>query len=292
MKSLIKRYGKWALITGASSGIGFEFAKNLAIQGFNLVLVARRSEQLNTQALEFKSLYNIDVRVVAIDLTEPNAVRTLYDNVSGLDIGLIIPSAGVDEMGEFLTRDYAALERMIRLNVNVPTELIHMFGSRLTSRKKSGVILVSSLFGYQGIPHFSTYAATKAYILMLGEALNVELRKNGIDVLVLSPGLTDTPFAHSLEMNLSLLPMFVQKPKSVAMIGLKNLGRGATVVPGLLNKLYAWENRLLPRSWPVKLFGALIGNAVRSFSKKKKNEQLISVIPQKKTQIANGSGIK
>jgi len=291
MKSLIKRYGNWALITGASSGIGFEFAKNLAQQGFNLVLVARRSELLNTQALEFKNLYGIDVRVVAVDLTEPNAVKALYDDVADLDIGLIIPSAGVDEMGAFFTRDYAALERMIKLNVSVPTELVHIFGSKLSSRKKSGVILVSSLFDYQGIPLFSTYAATKAYILMLGEALNVELRKKDIDVLVLSPGLTDTPFAHGLEMNLSLLPMFAQKPKSVAMTGLRNLGRGATVVPGLLNKLYAWENRFLPRSWPVKLFGALIGNAVKSFSKKKKRE-LTHEISSNKSQVANNTGGK
>jgi short-subunit dehydrogenase len=126
MKSLIKRYGKWALITGAFSGIGFEFSRNLASQGFNLVLVARRSELLKTQALELKKLYDIDVRVVA---------RALYDDVSDLDIGLIIPSAGVDEMGEFLTKDFAVLERMIMLNVNVPTELVHMFGSKLSSRE-------------------------------------------------------------------------------------------------------------------------------------------------------------
>lgn len=291
MKSLIKKYGDWALVTGASSGIGFEFSKSLAIQGFNLILVARRSELLFTYASEFKKLYNIDVRVVAIDLTEPNAVRSLYDEVSYLDIGLIIPSAGVDEMGEFLTREYADLERMIKLNVNVPTELVHMFGSKLSSRKRSGVILVSSLFGYQGIPLFSTYAATKAYILMLGEALNVELRKKGIDVLVLSPGLTDTPFAHSLEMNLSLLPMFAQKPKSVAITGLRNLGRAATVVPGMLNKFYAWENRLLPRSWPVKLFGALIGNAVKSFSKQK-NRELKDVTVLNKSKLTNENGSK
>lgn len=291
MTSLIKRYGNWALITGASSGIGFEFSRNLAIQGFNLILVARRSELLNTHASTFKENYNIDVRVVAIDLTEPNAVQSLYDDVSDLDIGLVIPSAGVDEMGEFLTKDYADLERMIKLNVNIPTELVHKFGNKLSSRKKSGVILISSLFGYQGIPHFSTYAATKAYILMFGEALNVELKQKGIDVLVLSPGLTDTPFAHSLEMNLSLLPMFAQKPKSVAMTGLRNLGRSATVVPGILNKLYAWENRLLPRSWPVKLFGALIGNAVKSFSKKKSRE-LNNVMTQNKPHVANDNRSK
>lgn len=291
MKSLVKKYGNWALVTGATSGIGFEFAKILAEQGFNLVLVARRSELLNTHASEFNKFYNIDVRVVAIDLTEPNAVQSLYGEVSHLDIGLIIPSAGVDEMGEFLTREYTDLERMIKLNVNVPTELVHIFGNKLSSRKKSGVILVSSLFGYQGIPLFSTYAATKAYILMLGEALSVELKKKGIDVLVLSPGLTDTPFAQSLEMNLSLLPMFAQKPKSVAMTGLRNLGSAATVVPGMLNKFYAWENRLLPRSWPVKLFGALIGNAVRSFSKQK-NKELNNLISHNKSQITNDNGSK
>ncbi len=268
MAKLKEKYGDWALVTGASSGIGKEFARELAKQGFNLVLVARRQAELEQLGKELEDAYSIQTRKTVIDLTQEGSVQALYDSVADIDIGLVIPSAGVDEMGEFLDKDYQSLERMIKLNVTAPTELAHVFGRKLANRKKSGIILVSSLFAYQGIPHFATYAATKSYILTLGEALTVEMRKQGIDVLTLSPGLTATPFADGLKMNLNLLPMIAQNPRSVARTGLSNLGRKMSIVSGYLNKFYAWENRLIPRSWPVNLFGFLIGNAARSYEKK------------------------
>lgn len=268
MTKLKQKYGEWALVTGASSGIGKEFARELAKQGFNLVLVARRQDELDRLGKELQDSFDVETRTAVFDLMQEGAVRALYDAVSDLDIGLIIPSAGVDEMGQFLEKDYLALERMIRLNVTVPTEIAHLFGRKMAGQGCGGIILVSSLFAYQGIPHFATYAATKAYILTLGEALTVEMRKLGIDVLTLSPGLTATPFAQGLKMNLNLLPMIAQNPRTVARTGLRNLGRKMSVVSGLLNKFYAWENRLIPRSSPVNLFGFLIGNAARSFEKK------------------------
>jgi len=162
---------------------------------------------------------------------------------------------------------------MIRLNVDAPSELAHLFGAKMArkkigTQKRSGIILVSSLFAYQGIPNFAVYAATKAYVLTLGEALSVEMKKDGIDVLTLSPGLTATPFAEGLKLNAFLLPMIQQSPKRVARVGLHNLGRKMSVVSGTLNKFYAWENRLIPRSWPVHLFGFLISNAMKSYQKR------------------------
>jgi short-subunit dehydrogenase len=271
MQNLKKKYGGWALITGASSGIGKEFARELAAQGMDLILVARRKDELNKIANELMLIHKVNTQVIAIDLTKKDAVQTLYRHhieALALDIGLVIPAAGVDEMGMFLEKDYAALEKMVRLNIDVPTQLIHLTGQKMAKRNRSGIILVSSLFGYQGIPHFATYAATKAYILTLGEALTAELKKTGIDVITLSPGLTNTPFADGLAMNKSLLPMFPQNPRTVARTGLRHLGRKMTVVSGLLNKFYAWENRFLPRAFPVYLFGTLIGNAVRSYKKR------------------------
>jgi len=270
MATLKQKYGAWALITGASSGIGQEFTRELAKQGFNLVLVARRQTELDQLSTELKNNFKIQTHVHAANLIDHEAVKTLYDSISHLDIGLIIPSAGVDEMGQFLDKDYTSLEKMITLNVTVPTNIAHIFGRKMVKRKRAGIIFVSSLFAYQGIPHFATYAATKAYILTLGEALTVELREKGIDILTLSPGLTSTPFAEGLKMDLRLLPMIAQKPKQVARTGLRNLGHKMSVVSGLLNKFYAWENRLIPRSWPVKLFGFLIGNAIRSYKKNHK----------------------
>ena len=262
MSSLKEKYGNWALVTGASSGIGKELARELAHKGFSVVLVARREQILNELAKELNDDFHAETRVVALDLSKEGAVQELYDAVSTLDIGLVIPAAGIDEMGHFLEKEYSSIDKMLTLNIQIPTEIAHVFGQKLAARKRSGIILVSSLFGYQGIPNFAGYAASKAYILTLGETLNVELARRGIDVLVLSPGLTDTPFSQSMEMNLSKLPMFAQRPGTVAKTALGALGRKATVVSGLLNKIYAWENRFIPRSWPVKLFGFLINRAI------------------------------
>lgn len=267
MRNLKKKYDGWALVTGASSGIGKEFVRHLAAQGFDLVLVARNEAALEALSTEVTSEHKVNTRIVVADLAEKDAVKKVFDETQDLDIGLLVPSAGVDEMGLFLEKDYGSLEKMMRLNIEAPTHLAHIFGRKMATRARSGIILVSSLFAYQGIPHFATYAATKAYILTLGEALTVEMKKNGVDVLTLSPGLTATPFAEGLKMNPSLIPMFAENPAKVAKVGINNVGSKATIVSGFLNKFYAWENRLIPRSWPVKLFGFLIGNAARSYEK-------------------------
>lgn len=268
MQNLKQKYDGWALVTGASSGIGKEFATLLAKQGFDLVLVARSQSVLDALAADLNAQFGVSTRVVIADFAAPNAVDKVVDETQDLDIGLLVPCAGIDEMGLFLEKDFLPLEKMMRLNIDAPTQLAHSFGRKMATRQKSGIIFVSSLFAYQGIPHFATYAATKAYILTLGEALTVEMAKNGIDVLTLSPGLTATPFAEGLKMNPSLVPMFAEKPAKVARVGINNIGRKATIVSGFLNKFYAWENRLIPRSWPVKLFGFIIGNAARSYEKK------------------------
>lgn len=276
MSSLKKKYGTWALVAGASSGIGKALVRRLAQEGFNIVLVARREQVLNDLANELEAKFQVETRVVASDMSLAGSVRALYDAVSTMDIGLVIPAAGIDEMGRFLDKDYADLERMLQLNIQVPTEIAHVFGQKLATRDRAGIILVSSLFGYQGIPNFAGYAASKAYVLTLGEALNVELGKQGVDVLVLSPGLTDTPFSQSMNIDFGKIPMLVQRPESVAKTALAALGHKPTVVSGLLNKIYAWENRFIPRSWPVNLFGFLTGRAINAFRSKQNSATKIA----------------
>ncbi|MBL4711221.1 MAG: SDR family NAD(P)-dependent oxidoreductase [Gammaproteobacteria bacterium] len=269
MSSLTNKYGQWALVTGASSGIGKEIARQLASKGFNLVLVARRKKILDELACDIKINNRVETLIVASDLSRPGAVKALYDSVSKLDIGLIVPAAGVDAMGRFLEKDYTDLESMLLLNILVPTEITHIFGQNMVNRKRSGIILISSLFGYQGIPNFAAYAASKAYILTLGETLNVELAHQGVDVLVLSPGLTDTPFSQKMDIDFSKLPMYAQRPETVARTALNALGKKPTVVSGWLNKIYAWENRFIPRAWPVMLFCFLINRAIKAHASKK-----------------------
>ena len=127
---------------------------------------------------------------------------------------------------------------------------------------KGAIIFMSSLFGYQGVPIVANYAASKAYILALGEALYVELGPVGIDVLVVSPGLTDTAMPAAMPINFSKMPITKHKPKKVAKAALSAVGRRATKVPGLLNWIYAFENRFLPRLWPTRLFGFLLKRAM------------------------------
>jgi hypothetical protein len=141
--------------------------------------------------------------------------------------------------------------------------LAHHYGRMMAARYKGAIMLVSSGFGYQAIPYIANYSATKAYILSLGEALNVEFREYGIDVTVLSPGLTKTSMTDNSTLNFNKLPVLSMAPDKVAMIGFNALGKKATVVAGFLNKFYIWQNRFVPRSMPVKLFGMLVRRAIK-----------------------------
>ncbi len=257
-------YGPWALVTGASSGIGRAVSHELAARKLNLVVVSRRQRLLDTLKKELEHRYGIEVRTLGIDLTKPGAIEEIDRSTQDIIIGLVVPAAGVAEAAEFTGTTLARHTGMAHLNMIVPMQLIHVFANKMAKRKRGGVLLVSSLFGYQGIPYVANYAATKAYVLTLGEALHFELKKHGIDVSVLAPGLTDTDMPANLPLNFSKLPMFYQSPWKVARTGIRALGKKATVVSGLINKFYAWQNRLVPRSLPVSLFGFLIKRSFKT----------------------------
>ena len=258
-----EKYGPWALVTGASAGIGREIAREIARRGLNVVIVARREELLNSIAEKFRDNLDVEVRVVTADFSRPGASQAVFDAVADLDIGLVVPNAGIEVSGEFIATDLEQLNRLNRINVVTPTELAHLFGRRLARRGHGGIMLVSSLVAYQGTPLLATYAAGKAYILSLGEALNVELGHQGVDVTVLSPGVTDTDMVKNIAVDFSKMPLIAELPWHVARTGLNALGRKASVVPGLLNKAYAFENRFLPRMLPTKLFGFLLRRALK-----------------------------
>jgi short-subunit dehydrogenase len=256
-----KKYGPWALVTGASSGIGKAISTQLASKGINIVAVARSESNLQTLKTELEVKYDVKVKVIAEDLLKSETYQLINEQTKDLDIGLLIANAGVENNGLFSDNDIKNEEQLIAINVTGPMKLSHEFSQRFAKRGGGGIVLVSSLFGYQGIPLVANYSATKAYILTLGEALNVELKPKGIDVTVLSPGLTKTPMSQNMAINFNKMPITSHSPEYVAQIALSALGRKATVVPGLINKIYAWENRFIPRSWPVKLFGFLIKRA-------------------------------
>lgn len=261
--TFIKKYGPWALITGANAGIGKALARAVAAKGLNIVAVARRQPLLDELANELKTDFGIEVRTIAKDLTEPGAVADLDKETRDLEIGLVIPNAGIEVSGSFFETDYQRDQQMLTLNVVVPEQMARVFGSKLVARGHGGILLLSSLFGYQGVPLVAHYSATKAYILSLGEALNVELKPQGIDVTVLSPGLTDTDMPAAMPVDFSKMPIIKMTPENVARVGIGALGHQASIVPGLLNKIFVFENRFIPRSWPVKLFGFLLKRSWR-----------------------------
>jgi short-subunit dehydrogenase len=263
MTNFKKKYGNWALITGASSGIGYEFALIAAKRKLNVVLVARREDLLNKLKSRLEDEFSIEVKTIALDLLTPNAVKSLAEQTKDLDIGLVIPNAGIEISGSFIDATLEENERVVNLNTLVPMQIANVFGRRLAKRGRGGILFVSSLFGYQGIPLFSNYAATKAYILSLGEALNVELAPYGVDVTVLSPGLTNTAMAAGIPVDFNKIPVPNSDPHKVALDGINSLGKKATIVSGMVNKFYAWQNRFIPRSFPVKLFSILIGRAFK-----------------------------
>ena len=270
-QSKFKRYGNWALVTGASSGIGLEFARQLASHGMNLVLVARRGDVLAALAQELTREFSVEAKFISRDLAGEGAVEKLFQDLSGIEIGLVVMSAGMETTGHFTKVSLDRHIQLERLNIDVPMRMARLFGEAMVTRRRGALIFVSSVFGYQGVPILANYAASKAYILSLGEALNVEMKPHGVDVLVLSPGLTDTDMPAQMPINFGKMPITTSSPKAVVRIALRALGKKATVVPGLINKFYAWENRLIPRGYPVKLFGFLIKNA---FDKTRRDELL------------------
>lgn len=261
MKKFKDKYGPWVLVTGATSGIGASFSQLLAEIGLNLVIVARSSENLNTQKKLLEMKYGVNVKAIPADLSNEVSCAKIEQETSLLDIGLLIANAGVENNGLYVDNQLGDEKKLLALNAISPMMLSHIFAKRFIDRKRGGILFVSSLFGYQGVPYVANYSASKAYILSLGESLNVELKPFGVDVTVLSPGLTKTPMTENMTVDFSKIPITSHSPDIVAKVGLKALGKKATVVPGLINKIYAWENRLIPRSWPVKLFGFLVKRA-------------------------------
>ena len=186
-------YGPWALVTGASSGIGEEFARQAAASGINVVLLARGEERLKDVAASLAAGYQVQTRTVAVDLGQDGILAAVGEATDGLDIGLVVSNAGAGNPGPFISLSRARLRELVHLNVIAHLELAHHFGQKLAQRGRGGIVLVSAAAAAGGLPYMANDSATKAYPLNLGEALHVELAQAGVDVTVLVPLLVSTP---------------------------------------------------------------------------------------------------
>jgi hypothetical protein len=236
MPSFQERYGPWALITGASSGIGAEFARQLAAQGLNLVLVARRKDRLDALALQLSKQHTIETKAVVADLSQTDFMSAIRPATDNLEIGLLVNNAGFALTGGVLDHDLEKELSLLNVNCRAPLILAHEFGRKMVERKRGGIIFLASVMGYLSAPLWANYAASKAYNLFMGEAMWAELRKQGVDVLALCPGATRTEFDEVAGVkSFERMGMTVEPVVSVA---LRALGRKPSVVAG-------WQNRLL-----------------------------------------------
>jgi short-subunit dehydrogenase len=252
--NLTKRYGSWAIVTGASSGIGREMALRLAEAGLNLVLVARSQNVLEQMAVDWQDRYAIAVKVLAVDLSMKSGTKTILEETQNLDIGLLVAAAGFGTSGAFLECPIETEIEMLNVNCRSLLELTWHFGKRFARRGNGGIVLMSSIVGFQGTPFAAHYAATKAYVQTLAEALYVELAPMGIDVIASAPGPTNSGFADRAGMKLGM----ALNPEDVAQATLKALGKKSTILPGFISKLLTYSLTFLPRWARVQIMGGVM----------------------------------
>jgi len=256
--------GRTALVTGASSGLGADFARQLAADGAHLVLVARRVEPLQALARELAQRHGVTVDVIPMDLGAPGAPEALRDELArrGREVDVLVNNAGFGLFGDFLAIDPARERAMMEIDVLVPLALTRLLGEAMVARGRGWILQVSSIGGYQPTPLYAVYSAAKAFVLSWGEALHFEWRPRGVTVTVLSPGITATEFLAVSGQRATLYQRLVMmRSPDVTRIGLRALARGSTsVVPGLANKLTALGPRLLPRAWMPWLAHQLMRN--------------------------------
>ena len=254
MERLRARYGPWAVVTGASSGIGRGMALQLADAGLSVVLVARSQDALDKLAADLCSRPGVEARTVAVDLALEAGTVAVEEATRDLDVGLLIAAAGFGTSGPFLESSLEEELEMLDVNCRAPLQMSLHFGRRFAGRGRGGLVLMGSIVGFQGTPKSANYAATKAYVQTIAEALHAELAPLGVDVLASAPGPTDSGFASRAGMQMGR----TLKPEDVARSTLAALGRRSTVLPGALSKLLAYSLAPMPRWARVRIMGRVM----------------------------------
>jgi short-subunit dehydrogenase len=222
-----EKYGPWALIAGASDGVGLAFAKRLARDGMNLILVSRSQAKLDAAAAELRAL-GAECVTVSADLSQPEGSNTAIAAAGDREVGLVITNCGADSINsQFLDADISAWEGLAAMNVTTKLRLAHHFGRAMRGRGRGGIILVNSGACYNGMFGLATYCASKAFVLNFSEGLWAELRHHGVDVLSMVLGQTDTPsYRATLERSGQPIPENWANPDDVAETALRQLPHG------------------------------------------------------------------
>lgn len=243
------QYGPWALVTGASEGIGRDIAVDLASRGLNIALLARRTDRLTELADELKVTHNVETCVIQADLGVQSDVEMALTELQDVDIGLYVANAGFGTAGQFVSIGVQNELNMIDVNCRALTAFAHPLAQKMKLRRRGGMIFMSSIVAFQGVGNSATYAATKAYVQSFAEGLEVELRPHGIDVLSSAPGPVATGFGQRAGMQMD----GAASSSVVARATIKALGRARTTRPGFQSKLLGYGLGILPRRLRSKI---------------------------------------
>jgi hypothetical protein len=253
---------QYAIITGASSGIGLELASIMAEKGHHLILVARREDRLLALKTKLESQFNIKVMIVVMDLSIPNQAKILYQYCidQNLTVNCLVNNAGYGDYGQFDICKLETYQNMLQLNIMALTDLTALFLDGMKKRKSGRILNVGSIAAFQPIPNFSVYAASKAYVMQFTEALNYELRGSGVTVTLLSPGVTETGFVARANMqNAANAKGKLMDAYSVALQGYQAMMQGKlNVTPGWKNQLITFGSRTMPSREMLLRISAII----------------------------------
>ena len=252
-KAFCDKYGPWALVTGGSSGIGAEFARQLAAMGLNLLLVARREERLQQLVDELTTAYGVEVRLLAQDLASVDFMAHVKMATAELEIGLLVNAAGFAITGALLDNPIKDEQQLLDVNCRAPLLLSHHFGNKMRERKRGGIIFLASIVAFSATPQWSHYAASKAYNLLLAEGMHSELKGDGVDILALSPGPTVTEFQQVA----GIRDFMVMSAEEVVASAIRALGHRRLLIPGWLNRYNNFWLRFFPRRLNTWIFGAI-----------------------------------
>lgn len=244
--------GRTALVTGASAGLGVEFADRLAVRGADVILVARRRERLEEVAAQLQEDHGVAADVVAMDLARPEAASELYEEAGdrGHQVDILVNNAGFGVCGHFVDCDWQRHEAMLNLDILTPVALTRFFGADMVERGWGRLLQVASIGAFQPSPNYAAYSAAKSFLKSWGEAIDFELRPHGVSCTVVCPGVTETEFfdAAGQSQRTWFQKLSIMDASTVAEIGVRaTLEQRVTVVPGWFNAFNTWLTRFFPR---------------------------------------------
>lgn len=256
---------RYALITGASSGIGLELATIMAEKGHHLILVARREDALLALKNKLEISYKVAVEIVVMDLSQPGQADALYQHCAKQQwiVDCLVNNAGYGDYGKFDSSKLAIYQNLLQLNIVALTDLTALFVADMKQRKSGRILNVGSIAAFQPGPNFAVYAASKAYVMQFTEALNFELRGTGVSVTLLSPGVTETGFVNRANMGAAAnAKNGLMDAKTVALQGYKAMMVGKlNVIPGWKNKLLTFGSKTMPsRELLLQIAGKILRN--------------------------------